>query len=108
MEKLAVKKSQTKIVLMFVVLLLVAVLSSCFGSVLVMDSNAGPQPILLLKGSRWSVEGKFDAFHQEIVVDQSPGDPCIEQHEHEAKTGLTIWDAVRTCGVVIPSIGRSL
>jgi len=52
---------------------------------------SGTPEVLLLKGSRWSIEGSFQSFGKDIVIYQAPGQQLAESHE--VKTGLVIWDA---------------
>lgn len=52
--------------------------------------------VLLLTGTRWQVNGSFQCFGKEVLIEQHPGEKIGSDEEHEVKTGLTIWDAVYT------------
>jgi hypothetical protein len=58
-------------------------------------------PVLMLKGTRWSVNDPYNPandvlfFERRVIINERNLDPSTFD-SHEAKTALSVWDAVRT------------
>ncbi len=65
-----------------------------------MEAAPQQQPVLLLRGSRWDVsdlctEGQL-VFGHKLTVEEAGYTPISDVESHEARTGLRVWDSVRS------------
>jgi hypothetical protein len=57
--------------------------------------------VLMLRGTRWSVNDPYNPandvlfFERRVIINERNLDPSTIE-SHEAKTSLSVWDAVRT------------
>lgn len=64
-----------------------------------------PPPILLLKGSRWDAEeGSISYYGKSLQIRQRLEIEEIE--EHEARTGLRVWDAAIVLAKYLETVGK--
>jgi len=65
-----------------------------------LDEGTVPPPVLLLMGSRWLLKDPYRPEHDVKFFGHSLHLKEVEQQrsslEHEARTGLSVWDSVLT------------